>query len=177
MTVYTFSTLKPTSLLDFFYWGFTYWVHFIKIWFIVDKWWKKILWDWGCENLNIDSFLSQRCQCYKTMQWPFAPVTTVSGVIFVRPYWSSRSVQTLHLSDGRQSQVWPMIVNFDSYCKNIWCLWSICMSFTSKIFIYSGSCSINEFFLRNFLRYVTKGKSQVHALVFDVRHCVTGKAL
>lgn len=44
------------------------------------------------------------------------------------------------------------------------------MSFTSKIFIYSVSCSINGFFLRNFLRYVTKGKSQVYAIVFDVRH-------
>lgn len=100
-------------ILDFFYWCFTYLVHFIKIWFIVDKWWKKILWDWGSENRNIDSFLSQRCQCYKTMQWPFAPV--ISYVIFVRPYCNSRSVQTLHLSDGKQSQVWPMIVNFDSY--------------------------------------------------------------
>lgn len=101
------------------------------------------------------------------MQWLLFPV---SGVIFVRPYWSSRSVQTLHLSDGKQSHIWPMIVNFDSYW-NIWCFWSICMSFTSKIFINSVHCSINEFFLGNYLRYVTKGKNQVHAIVFDV--CVT----
>lgn len=117
--------------------------------------------------MNIDSF-SHKVSIVQS-QWLFSPV---SGVIFVCPYWScrSKSVQTLHLSDGKQSPIWPMIVNFDSYW-NIWCVWSICTSFTSKIFIYSVYCSINEFFLGNFLRYVTKGKSQVHAIGFDV--CVT----
>lgn len=125
--------------------------------------WSKCLLVFSFE-MNIDSF-SHKVSVEQS-QWLFSPV---SGVIFVCPYWScrSKSVQTLHLSDGKQSPIWPMIVNFDSYW-NIWCVWSIC---TSKIFIYTVYCSINEFFLGNFLRYVTKGKSQVHAIGYDV--CVT----